>query len=130
MSDNDNVEMPPFGRVRSTLSSVGRDPAVNAVRGVYIGSSFSIRVKRAAEEGLILGVKYALVILILAAVFGLGIQDYLKVRQAAILGERSYAWILAGVNAKKLPDDWSRPNMLGALPTPLPVPFATPLPEK
>lgn len=93
------------------------------------------RFKQAAIEGLLLAVKWGLLIAILL----FGATDYMKTRAGAELGANSYRYLEAGVKAGKLPADWTKANVLGVEPTSAPktpavlpapaVPTATPLPR-
>ena len=76
------------------------------------------RLKKAAEEGILLGVKYGIVLAILAFVA----QDYMHARSNALYGKAAQEWILAGIQAGKLPADW-RP----AAPLPSPAAVTTPV---
>lgn len=68
------------------------------------------RLKEALSDGLVLAVKYLIVVILIVSVVGFVVTDYQKVRGSAMMGEQSYRYILAGVNAKKLPEDWTKPQ--------------------
>ena len=80
------------------------------------------RIRKAAEEGIILGVKYAVVLALFGAVFGWLVNDYKQTRENAARGDQAFRWTLSGIQAGKLPADWTKANVLGAQPTPLPLP--------
>ena len=89
------------------------------------------RIKKALEEGIVLGVKYGVVLAILAFVA----RDYTVTRSNALYGKAAQEWIAAGIQAQRLPQSWAPPQAAAtpasvapaASPSPAPVPAATPL---
>lgn len=83
------------------------------------------RLKQAAEEAIILGVKFSLVLLLLAFVA----NDYWKTRTNAIWGNAAREYLLQGVQAGKLPADWNPKPQAPPIADggAKPIPTATPL---
>lgn len=92
---------------------------------------FKDRLKLAAQEGILLAVKWGFVLAVLGGGGWWIIRDYSQVRESAAMGRQVYLYTLNGINAGKLPQDWSKPVLGPATAsTPLPVPFVSPSPAK
>ena len=90
---------------------------------------FAEGLKEAVMTGLLLGVKYLVAVVIVVGVSYLLFSDYQKVRSSAGMGEQAYRWIIAGVQTKHLPEDWTKMPPVQSVQS-VPVPTATPTPEK
>lgn len=80
-------------------------------------------IKKARKEGVVTGARYVLVAALIVAM-GFGFIDYQKTRASALMGETAYRWILAGVTAGRIPNEWPAP-----VAKPAPVASATPTPQ-
>ena len=63
--------------------------------------TFSVRLKEAAEWAVLLGVKCAIVLLLIAAALALSVGDYAMTRQRAQNGQAAFEFIQHQIDAQK-----------------------------